>query len=165
MRIKYRLIVYKDLLAWESVKAENMFYSNIVKNNWKEKKKTQCVRFGTASRMIQATLNKSLGRRKSPMAGGKLCFALDCSITLNNRWCSCQGLNLWWGTSFFWRLLFLPILSKLKNQLCQILQDCQEKLHWFEGRMSSMHWKRFSNTCTSPLLSQIMSSLPLIGQT
>lgn len=38
MRIKYRLIVYKDLLAWKSVKAENMFYSNIVKNNWKEKK-------------------------------------------------------------------------------------------------------------------------------
>ena len=31
----------------------------IAKNNWKEKK-TQCVRFGTASRMIQATLNKSV---------------------------------------------------------------------------------------------------------
>lgn len=26
MRIKYRLIVYKDLLAWKSVKAENMIY-------------------------------------------------------------------------------------------------------------------------------------------
>lgn len=26
MRIKYRLIVYKDLLAWKSVKEENMFY-------------------------------------------------------------------------------------------------------------------------------------------
>lgn len=26
MPIKYRLIVYKDLLAWKSVKEENMFY-------------------------------------------------------------------------------------------------------------------------------------------
>lgn len=37
MRIKYRLIVYKDLLAWKSVKEEK-YVLFIVKNNWKEKK-------------------------------------------------------------------------------------------------------------------------------
>lgn len=58
MRIKYRLIVYKDLLAWKSVKEENMFY--LLLKIIEKKKKTQCVRFRTASRMIQATLNKSV---------------------------------------------------------------------------------------------------------
>ena len=58
MRIKYLLIVYKDLLAWKSVKEENMFY--LLLKIIEKKKKTQCVRFGTASRMIQATLNKSV---------------------------------------------------------------------------------------------------------
>lgn len=41
MRIKYRLIVYKDLLAWKSVKAENMFYL-LLKIIEKKKKRSAC---------------------------------------------------------------------------------------------------------------------------